>query len=360
MQGWIEKCLAAAGKEVLIKSTAQAIPTYSMSCFLLPRGLCQQIDAMLRKFWWGSKNGEWKAAWVLWEVLTMPKYMGGLGFRDTQLFNLAMLAKQSWRIIQDPRSLSARLLKAVYFPDCDILDAVVGSHPSQVWRAICEGTMVLKQGPIRRIGDGKTTWIWEHNWIPRDHMLRALHPRSTNPPVFVADLMNEAEKRWNREQIFEHLQAPDAHAILSIPLSSRNVEDSWSWHYERSGNFTVRSAYRLLVDTKMRRVDWLEGRQATSNTAESKRQWCQLWKANVPSKLKNFAWRLARNSIPTESVRCERKMTDSCICPICNAAEDTWRHALIDCNMAKCVWSLVDEDLVEHRLHQIILMPSYG
>lgn len=38
IQGWVEKCLAAAGKEVLIKSVAQAISTFSMSCFLLPRG----------------------------------------------------------------------------------------------------------------------------------------------------------------------------------------------------------------------------------------------------------------------------------------------------------------------------------
>jgi hypothetical protein len=305
---------------------------------------------MLRKFWWGSRNGERKVAWVSWEVMTMPKYMGGLGFRDTQLFNLAMLAKQSWRIMQDPNSLSASLLKAVYFPECDLLVAEVGSHPSQVWRAICEGTMVLKQGLIRKIGNRQTTRIWEQSWIPRDHMLRALHPRSGNPPELVADLMNEAEKSWNREQVLQHMQAPDAFPVLRIPLSSRNIPDTWAWHYERSGNFSVRSAYRLLVDTKRRREDWLEGRPGTSNTDGTKKQWCRLWKSSVPSKLKNFAWRLARNSIPTEAVRCARKMMDSSQCAICNCAEDTWRHALVDCNMAKAVWCLVDEDLVDHLI----------
>ena len=132
VQGWVEKCMAAAGKEVLIKSVAQAILTFSMSCFLLPRGLCQQIDTMLRKFFWGSMNGERKAVWVSWESLTMPKYLGGLGFRDIEMFNLCMLAKQSWCLLKAPDSLGAKLLKVVYFPNHDFLEAELGSHPSQV------------------------------------------------------------------------------------------------------------------------------------------------------------------------------------------------------------------------------------
>jgi hypothetical protein len=50
IQGWLEQTLASGGKEVLIKSVAVAIPTFSMSCFRLPRGLCQATNAMLRKF----------------------------------------------------------------------------------------------------------------------------------------------------------------------------------------------------------------------------------------------------------------------------------------------------------------------
>ena len=89
--------------------------------------------------------------------MTSPKYMGGLGFRDLELFNLALLAKQAWRILQVPDSLSARLLKAIYFPEGNILTATLGSHPSQIWRAILDGVDVLKQGLIKRIGTGEDT-----------------------------------------------------------------------------------------------------------------------------------------------------------------------------------------------------------
>lgn len=49
--------------------------------------------------------------WVGWEKLVSPKAEGGLGFRDLHSLNMAMLAKQTWRLLQNPTSLCARLLK---------------------------------------------------------------------------------------------------------------------------------------------------------------------------------------------------------------------------------------------------------
>ena len=135
----MKKLLSAGGKEVLIRSVAQAVPVYSMSCFLLPRGLCQHINSLIRKFWWGSKGGQRKPAWVSWRTMCKPKHMGGMGFRDIELFNLALLARQVWRLLQEPDTLCARVLKARYYPDTSVLHATLGAHPSQVWRSIMEG-----------------------------------------------------------------------------------------------------------------------------------------------------------------------------------------------------------------------------
>ena len=56
LQGWKEKLLSQPGREVLIKVVVQAIPTYNMSCFKLPLGLCSEIESLIRRFWWGQKG----------------------------------------------------------------------------------------------------------------------------------------------------------------------------------------------------------------------------------------------------------------------------------------------------------------
>ena len=51
LAGWKEKLLSKAGKEILIKVVALAIPTYSMCCFKLPDTLCEELMSMICNFW---------------------------------------------------------------------------------------------------------------------------------------------------------------------------------------------------------------------------------------------------------------------------------------------------------------------
>ena len=125
--------------------------------------------------------------------------MGDLGFRYLEIFNLALLAKQAWRMLIRPESLCFQVLKSVYFQCSDILNASVGSNPSKTWRAICDGIEVMNQGLIKWIGDGKTTQIWGCNWIPRTGMFRTLFSKKPNPPTLVSDLIDHTSMTWKTE-----------------------------------------------------------------------------------------------------------------------------------------------------------------
>ena len=68
---------------------------------------------------------------------------GGLGFKDLHVFNLSMLARQGWRILQAPESLCSRVLRALYFEDGDLLKAKPKAGMSYVCRSILKGLEVL-------------------------------------------------------------------------------------------------------------------------------------------------------------------------------------------------------------------------
>ncbi|XP_066396356.1 uncharacterized protein [Miscanthus floridulus] len=123
IQGWKERLLSRAGKEILIKAVAQAILVFAMGCFDITKELCNQISAMVARFWGNNQDKEGSMHWIGWEKLVCSKAEGGLGFRDLHSFNMAMLAKQAWRLLQNPTSLCARLMKAKYYPSSDVMKA---------------------------------------------------------------------------------------------------------------------------------------------------------------------------------------------------------------------------------------------
>lgn len=95
-----------------------------------------------------------------------PKRNGGLGFKNISIFNQALLAKQAWRLLQNPHSLASQVLKAKYYQNKEFLQAKLGRSSSYVWCSILYGQELLQKGLRWRIGDGSTIRIFHDPWLP--------------------------------------------------------------------------------------------------------------------------------------------------------------------------------------------------
>lgn len=184
LKDWKSKTLSQAGKLVLIKSVAQVIPTYLMSCFRIPDGVINKIRAAIIRFWWGQQGEEKRTNWIKWEALCKPKNEGGICLRDLAVFNKALLAKQGWRLLHNGNSLLARTLKARYFPNGSFCTATLGYRPSSTWQGLIEGWEVLNLGLCWVVGNGETIRVWKDNWVMGEDSNKITSDRGHDCSIF--------------------------------------------------------------------------------------------------------------------------------------------------------------------------------
>ena len=156
---WKGKLLSYAGRETLIKAIAQATLTYSMSCFKLSDSLCKELEAMISRFWWGQKKDERKLPFIAWDKLCRPKADEGMGFKDLKAFNLSLLAKQGWQLLQNQNTLFHQVFKAKYFEHSTFLRAELGNQPSFAWKSIMAAKEIVVEGARWNIGNGSKVRI---------------------------------------------------------------------------------------------------------------------------------------------------------------------------------------------------------
>ncbi|KAL8502039.1 hypothetical protein ACS0TY_021246 [Phlomoides rotata] len=230
-----------------------------MSVFSIPSGIIDRIESAMYRFWWGQKHDERKVYWIAWKKLCRPRKKGGLGLKDLRSFNKVMLGKQGWRILQNPTSLLSRTLQARYFRRRNFLTADVGYNPSFTWRSIIDGMEGLKLGMVWMIGNGCSINVWGDPWVCSKPDPFLLPPfTQMNEEIYVADLISQDSRNWDRELISALFSEEDSASIMAIPLRQLDENDFLMWRLERNGINSVRSGYKAwveMVDTCL--GDWI-------------------------------------------------------------------------------------------------------
>ncbi|XP_060965763.1 uncharacterized protein LOC133034618 [Cannabis sativa] len=331
LQQWEGKFLSRAGKEVLVKTVAQALPSYAMSVFLLPKEISRSIESMMASYWWQTNKDSGKGIhWLSWDKLCKHKKGGGLGFRNLRDFNLAMLGKQGWRLLTRPDSLVTRVFKARYFPQGDFLSASIGSNPSFVWRSIWESQDLVRKGVRWCIGSGNNIPILQSPWLPDEVNPFVISDHPALSTATVSNILTPDGSRWDVEILDDLFVDRDKHLIMSIPLSDNNLEDHFVWSKETSGFYSVKSAYNLLQRLK---GGWHE--------SNDNNFWSKLWSLKLPPKIKNLMWRAAVGCLPTMIQLRTKHVEVSSLCPLWRVETETIIHCLVTCNVIKLCWNRV-------------------
>ncbi|XP_062005870.1 uncharacterized protein LOC133723052 [Rosa rugosa] len=196
-----------------------------------------------------------------------------MGFKNIYAYNLAMLAKQGWRIVTNPNSLIAKLYKARYFPYGTFWNAELGDSPSFSWRSILNGRPILKAGVQWKIGDGILVNIWDDRWIPTAQQYRISRP-------------------------------PQAHCAKLIGLHG-----------------TKCALQQALT--------------STSNGNPYKELWNKIWKAQVPGKVQICVWRACNNLLATRERLLTKGYNGETRCLLCIHPIEDNSHLFCKCPIAK-------------------------
>ncbi|KAH1098653.1 hypothetical protein J1N35_015574 [Gossypium stocksii] len=129
-------------------------------------------------------------------------------------FNVALLAKQGWRLITDPNSLIAQVFKAKYFPESNFLNTRLGNKSSYTWRSLWAAKGLLEKGVIWKVGTSSNDI-----WIPDLNDLKLSVDTISAHYDKVAELIKNPERVWNKEMINNTFRETEATLILRIPLA---------------------------------------------------------------------------------------------------------------------------------------------
>uniref|UniRef100_A0A5B7BF13 Reverse transcriptase zinc-binding domain-containing protein n=1 Tax=Davidia involucrata TaxID=16924 RepID=A0A5B7BF13_DAVIN len=341
LQGWKEKLLSKVGREVLIKAVAQAIPTYVMSYFKIPVALCNDINRMVSNFWWGQKDTERRLHWLKWDNLCLPKRDGGVGFRHMEAFNLALLAKQGWRLLHYPDSIFFKIYKAKYFLNGSFLDARLGHNPSFTWRSILTARPIIEVGSRWRIGSGTSVAIWGQRWLPKPSTFKVISPPVDGlHDLMVADLIDQDSMSWKEDRVRDLFIPFEAEEICAIPLSVHASSDKLIWHYSKNGVYSVKSGYHIAVHLSSSFNAANKGEGSSMDLVN--KAWKLLWSLCLPNKIKNLIWRSSLNILLVGSRLVDRHVSTDPLCRLCGESPETPMHFFLYFPWAQIVWDTAE------------------
>ncbi|KAJ6420916.1 hypothetical protein OIU84_028322 [Salix udensis] len=322
---WKGKLLNKAGRITLAKSVLTSMPIYLMQNMWLPNATSMQIDKIVRQFIWGNQEtgGSWNL--INWNMVTRPRINGGLGVRETRFWNISLLGKLIWHLLNSPGKLWVQMLHKKYVKNQVLVQIQNYSNSSSYcWKSIIRALQHLREGFMIRLGTGDVS-IWYDKWLEFGKLASILPVVNiSDTDMLVKDLWDYGQ--WNLESLSTVIPNDIRFGILAVPIPrDRNLKDCVVWENSMAGIYTPHLGYTWLLN---------KSRHMEDDTGK----WHWLVKLKAIEKVKHLIWLIFHGCLPTNTLRFRRRLMDNQGCPRCQfAVEDTW-HCIRDCRRAWEVW----------------------
>ncbi|XP_050241307.1 uncharacterized protein LOC126690228 [Quercus robur] len=207
-----------------------------------------------------------------------PKDLGGMGFKELQKFNDAMLAKQG-----------------------NILEAKEGNG-SFTWKSILKGREIIKKGANWKVGCGENIRIYHDRWLPDPNCANV-----QSPPIFygsdaqVSVLIDKDRSCWIEDVVDNNFHPLEAKMIKSIPLCFTVGKDKLYWPGKVDGVYSVKAGYRFFIEDELSSI-------------------------------------AASDALPSRVNLMKRKVLSDATCQVCGSEPESSLHALWMCSKLDMVW----------------------
>lgn len=168
-------------------------------------------------------------------------------------------------------------------------------------------------------------------------ILGSVNYKLANPLVsshleLVADLIESNTRKWKEYLITSMFSSTDAERILRISLAEEACNDKLAWMCEPSGEFSVKSSYKLLRSLTYTPINL---------QTDYKLFYKSLWITNLSSKIQILIWRLFKQYIPTLAILAKRPLVSNPCCPKCQFELESVEHIFWFCPKSIEVWNLL-------------------
>jgi hypothetical protein len=181
--------ITSGGRLTLTKSVLSALPAYLMSCIKLPQWVINEIERLLRAFFWKGKSTiHGSDCLVAWDFVCRDYREGGLGIKNLRIQNECLLKKFVHRLLVEPNSPWARWARLTHLNGKDLGDQT--TNQTRAWVQINSMIEIYRNSTCVQIGDGKCTSMWKDKWTtngPLCFQFPALFSHAIRPNISISD-----------------------------------------------------------------------------------------------------------------------------------------------------------------------------